>query len=60
MSKDLDTKIRETKGLGRDESGSPERYGLDHDGASSMGGARSDVTTLLWKSWNVRQASRNS
>jgi hypothetical protein len=31
MSKNLDTKFFGTKNLGRDDLGSPERRGLDHD-----------------------------
>jgi hypothetical protein len=33
-----------------DHLGSLDRHGLDHDRASLMGGARSDVTMGLWKS----------
>jgi len=43
-SKGLDTKIFETNGLQARRWGSPDRHGLDHDRATSMAGARSDVT----------------
>jgi hypothetical protein len=45
--------------------GSPDRHGLDHDCASSMGGTRSDVTRGLWISlglrwWLTKQAMTGS
>jgi hypothetical protein len=49
MSKSLEVKILRTRNLGRRCARSAHRLGLDHDYASLMGGARSDVTRGLWK-----------
>src|SRR5258708_3124329 len=49
MSKSLGVKILRTKNLGRCYARSAHRHGLDHDRATSRGGARSDVTDGLWK-----------
>ena len=57
MSKSLEVKILRTENLGRDDSRIAYRPGLDHDRASSMGGARSDVTRGLWISLPHRRIS---
>jgi hypothetical protein len=48
MSKNLDTKIRETKDFGRSELGYTNRHCLDHDRASDGLWTRLDVTVGLW------------
>ena len=49
MSKALEVKILRTRNLGRRDPRSAHRLGLDHDRATSLGGARSDVTEWMWK-----------
>jgi hypothetical protein len=51
MSKSLEVKILRTKNLGRRYARCAYRLGLGHDRAGSVGGARSDVTLGLWKSF---------
>jgi hypothetical protein len=58
MSKNLDPIIRETKDLEvREDAGSPDRHGLDHDRAILTGDTRSDVTEGLWNNAARRPAN---